>query len=209
MEQLIREDVRDLAKVGEISLMESLALMIASQSGQELNYSRLSVALGISVDTVVRWIAILESLYYCFRVRPWFRNVSKSLRKQPKVFLRDWSGISDPGAKHETFVACHLLKAVEFWTDSGLGKYELRYLRDKTGREVDFVVVRNGSPWFLVEAKSSANRDLNPNLAYFQASVKAPHAFQICFDMDYVDRDCFQERHPVKVPASTLLSQLV
>ena len=33
------------------------------------------------------------------------------------------------------FVACHLLKAVEGWTDLGLGSFELRYLRDKLKRE--------------------------------------------------------------------------
>jgi len=209
MEQLIREDVRDLAKVNEISLMQSLAIMIAGQCGQELNYSRLAVALGISVDTVIRWVRILESMYYCFTVRPWYRNVSKSLRKQPKVFLWDWSGLADAGARNENFVACHLLKSVNFWADSGLGKYELRYLRDKTGREVDFVVIRNGEPWFLVEVKSSVKREMNPNLAYFQNATKAKNAFQVCFDMDYVERDCFEESAPVKVPISTLMSQLV
>jgi hypothetical protein len=54
-------------------------------------------------------------------VRPWFTNVAKALRKEPKWFLRDWSGIDDAGQRAETFVACHLLKAVEGWTDLGLG----------------------------------------------------------------------------------------
>jgi hypothetical protein len=61
----------------------------------------------------------------------WFKNVSRSLRKEPKWFLRDWATIEDPGDKAETFVACHLLKAAEGWNDMGLGKFELGYLRDK------------------------------------------------------------------------------
>jgi len=73
----------------------------------------------------------------------------KALRKEPKWFLRDWSGVADDGAHAETFVACHLLKAVETWTDLGFGSFELRYLRDKQKREVDFLVVRDRKPWFL------------------------------------------------------------
>ena len=39
--------------------------------------------------------------------------------------------------------SCHLLKAVEGWSDLGMGTFELRYLRDKQQREVDFVVIRD------------------------------------------------------------------
>ena len=28
---------------------------------------------------------------------PWFKNVTKALRKAPKWFLRDWSAVEDPG----------------------------------------------------------------------------------------------------------------
>jgi len=56
------------------------------------------------------------------------------LRKEPRWYLRDWSGIADTGKRFETLVACHLLKAVEGWTDMGLGKFSLHYLRDKRRR---------------------------------------------------------------------------
>jgi hypothetical protein len=93
-------------------------------------------------------------------VRPWFTNVAKALRKEPKWFLRDWSGIDDAGQRAETFVACHLLKAVEGWTDLGLGSFELRYLRDKLKREVDFLVVRDRKPWFLAEVRTGDTRTI-------------------------------------------------
>src|SRR5207245_6221806 len=84
-------------------------------------------------------------------VRPWFTNVAKALRKEPKWFQRDWSGLAGDGARAETLVACHLLKSVEGWTDLGFGDFELRYLRDKQKRDVDFLVVRDRKPWFLVD----------------------------------------------------------
>ena len=162
----------------------------------------------MAVETIRRWIATLEGLYFGFRVRPWFKNVSKSLRKEPKWFVTDWSVVDDPGARAETFVACHLLKAVQGWTDTGLGTFELRYLRDKQKREVDFVVVRDKRPWFLVEVKHSDTK-LSPELAHFRDQVGAAHAFQAVLALDYVDVDCFEYTKPVVVPMKTLLSQLL
>jgi hypothetical protein len=50
---------------------------------------------------VRRWIDLLARMHYGFVVRPWFANVTKALRKEPKWFLRDWSGVADDGAHAE------------------------------------------------------------------------------------------------------------
>ena len=151
----------------------------------------------------------MRSLHLGFLVQPWYKNVSRSLRKEPKWFLRDWASIEDPGDRSETLVACHLLKAVEGWTDMGLGTFELGYLRDKERREVDFIVVRDRAPWFIVEVK---HRDeaISPALRHFQDQIKSPFAFQVVVEADYIDADCFSTRRgPVTVPARTFLSQLL
>lgn len=208
-ELLFREDLRDLTQIHEAGQVEVLAELLAHQAGQLVNYSALANAVNVSVDTIRRWIATLESLFYCFTVRPWFRNVPKSLRKQPKVYLWDWSLVGDEGARRENLAASHLLKAVHAWTDLGLGDFGLHYLRDKAKREVDFLVTRDLKPWFMVEVKTSGRREIAPALSYFQQQTGAPHAFQMAFDLDFVDADCFAHTAPVRVPATTLLSQLV
>ena len=142
-----------------------------------------------------------------FVVRPWHRNLSRALRKEPKWYLRDWSGIQDPGRRAETLVACHLLKAVNLWTETGQGAFELRYLRDKEKREVDFLVVRDDQPWFFVEVKQ-AERSLSPALEYYQRQTGASHANQAVVEMPFVAADCFDQSKPIVVPARTLLSQL-
>jgi predicted AAA+ superfamily ATPase len=207
-EQLTRGDLRDVAQIQDLGSMEALAHVLAEHSAQQLVYSNLSREIGIVVDTVRRWVDLLVRLHYGFVVRPWFANVTKALRKEPKWFLRDWSGIEDSGAKAETFVACHLLKAVEGWTDLGMGQFELRYLRDKLKREVDFLVVRDRKPWFLVEVKSSETR-LSDALGHFQWQTKARHAFQAVMDQPFMNADCFERTEPAVVPARTLLSQLL
>ena len=61
----------------------------------------------------------------------------------------------------------------------------------------------------LVEVKLSDNH-LSPALAFFQEQIKAPYAFQVVVNADFVDADCFaRPSRPRIVPASTLLSQLL
>jgi predicted AAA+ superfamily ATPase len=207
-EQFFAEDIRDLTRVQEVAQIQILAEMIQTQAGQLINYSKFATSINVSQDTIKRWVTILGNLYYSFTIKPWHKNVKKSLIKQPKIFLWDWTMCSDIGARNENFIASHLLKAVHFWTDCGFGDYDLFYLRDKMKREVDFLVTRDNRPWFILEVKTS-DKPLSPTLAYFQEQTKAKHAFQLSFDLPYVDKDCFAYTAPIKVPAKTFLSQLV
>jgi predicted AAA+ superfamily ATPase len=209
MEQLVREDVRDFTQIQQIDQLQTLVKLLSGRSAHQLVYGNLAKEVRVTIDTIRRWVDVLQSLHLGFLVRPWFKNVTRSLRKEPKWFLRDWASIEDPGDKAETFVACHLLKAVDGWNDMGLGTFELGYLRDKEKREVDFLVARDGKPWFLAEVKQSDDR-VSKALEHFQRQVDAPHAFQVVLDAEYVAADCFAKRRPpLVVPARTLLSQLL
>jgi len=208
-QQLFTEDIRDFTQVQEIYQIELLAETLKHQTGQLTNYSNLAKKVRVSVDTLRRWIRILESLYYCFTLQPWSKNVPRSLLKQPKVYLWDWSLIKDLGARSENFIASHLLKSVHWWTDNGFGEYGLYFLRDKDKREVDFLVTRNYKPWFLVEVKVEQSRSINKDLFYFQEKLRVPHAFQAAFSMEFVSTDCFSANKPSIVPVKTLLSQLI
>lgn len=207
--QLIQEDIRDASNVQELAQLEVLSRLLSAQAGQVTRYATLATQIRVSVDTIRRWLDILESFYFCFRIRPWSANIASSLRKEPKTYLWDWSLIDDSGMRAENFVASHLLKAVHWWNDLGMGDFGLYYLRTKDRKEVDFLVSKNGGPWFLVEVKSSDSAGLNPNLAWFQDKTGAEHAFQVCLNMPFVAADCFSVKTPIKVPAQTFLSQLI
>jgi len=208
-QQLLREDIRELSNIQELGKLELLATLLQHQTGELTSYSTLAKKTRVSVDTIRRWIVTLESLYYCFSIRPWTKNITRSLLKEPKYYLWDWSQCTDKGARNENFIASHLLKAVHYWTDQGLGEYELYFLRDKDKREVDFLVSKNQKPWFMVEVKSSIKEKLSPTLAVFQKQLSLKHVFQVAMDGDYVDQDIFTLDKPTIVPAKTFLSQLV
>jgi predicted AAA+ superfamily ATPase len=206
-QELLESDLLRLAAVRNPAIVQMLALLLAERSATRLVYSELSRELGVSVDTIRRWMGLLVGLQYGFCVRPWFSRVPKALRKEPKWFLRDWSGITQPLARGQTFVACQLLKAVEGWTDLGFGRFELRYVRDKSKREVDFLVMRDRRPWFLVALAD--NEVMSPALRHFQDCTRAPHAFHVVLDGPFSATDCFELTEPAVVSARTLLSQLL
>ena len=134
------------------------------------------------------------------------------MRKQPKVYPWDWSAVRDEGARVESFAASHLLKAVHWWSDLGLGEFELFYLRDTAQREVDFLIVRDSQPWIMIEVKKSMKEPISASLRYFAEQLAVPYAFQAVMEADYVDADCFGDSEPrqtrlMRVPLRSLLSQ--
>lgn len=81
-------------------------------------------------------------------------------------------------------------------------------MRDKQKRGVDFLVVRDRKPRFLVEVKLSDNH-LASSLGHFQVQTRAAHAFQVVMNLGFEAADCFRIHDPVVVPARTFRSQLL
>jgi predicted AAA+ superfamily ATPase len=209
-QQLFSEDIRELTKIHEIKLMETLTHILKNQAAQLLNYANLAVKIRVSEPTIASWINVLEQFYFCFSIKPWHHNITRSLLKTQKLYLWDWTLVDHSGERWENLVACHLNKSVNFWTDAGLGQFDLFYLRDKDQREVDFLITKDSIPWILVEVKSSGKESLSKSLIEYQKITKAPHAFQVAMDLPYVDVNCFDfVNEPKIVSAPTFLSQLV
>ncbi len=78
----------------------------------------------------------------------------------------------------ENLVAAFLLKRLQYWEDREGNRWELRYIRDKEGREVDFALVKDGMIEELVEVKQG---DENPSrsLRYYAERLKPKRAVQI------------------------------
>ncbi len=208
-QQLFQEDIRDIANVRELAQLELLASILREQTGQLVNYSNLAKHIRVSDNTIRLWMNMLESFYYSFSIKPWSTNIARSLIKQPKTYLWDWSIIQDKGQRAENFIAAHLLKAVHYWTDLGFGEFDLWFLRDKDKNEVDFLITQNNNPWLLVEVKSSYKNGLTPALNRFQKQIRAEHVLQVAMDMPYEPVNCFDQKKPLIVPARTFLSQLI
>ena len=79
LEQLVREEIRDLTRVQELAQLEVLIRFLQAQAGQSSRYSTLAKQVRVSVDTIRRWLDILETFYFCFRIRPWHNNLTAAI----------------------------------------------------------------------------------------------------------------------------------
>lgn len=207
--QLFREDIRDLVNIHNIASLELLGQILMSQVGALTNYSQLAKKVRVTEGTIRSWYKLLEQSYYCFSIQPWTKNLSRSILKSPKLYLYDWSVLQDQDAKIENFCALHLLKAINYWNQTGQGDYAFHYLRNKDQKEVDFLVSKNNAPWILIEVKTSKNTNLSSSLHAYQKQLQADHAFQVAYDMPYTNIDLFSiGSAPKIVPMQTFLSQL-
>ena len=177
-ERLIKEDIRDLEHLRDLSALQVLVELLPAKVGALLSLNALREDLQITHKTIALWMDVLERFYYHFRVYPYATTAVKSLRKQTKAYLWDWSPIDDEGARFENLVASHLLKLVHWLHDAEGYKTDLFYLRDVEGREVDFLVTVNHKPWFAVEVKQS-DTTLHKPLMYFGERLRIPFLYQV------------------------------
>ena len=176
--RVVHEDLRDLEQVREVSRLDLLLAHLPAWVGSPLSVNRLRILLQASHDSVERWIAAFERLYLCYRLPPFGSAPIRAVRKEQKLYFWDWSRVADPGARFENMVAGHLLKYCHFVEDTEGYAMELRFLRDTDGREIDFVVLRDGRPEFAVECKSG-ERNVAPACRYVRQRSEIPRFYQV------------------------------
>ena len=191
-------------KLRDLSSIEWLADLLPARVGSPLSLNALREDLEVSHRALTHWMDILEHLYCVVRLRPFESRSVRSLRKMPKAYLWDWSQVAAPGPRLENLVAMHLLKLCHFLRDHDGHDIELRYLRDRTGKEVDFLVTIKGRPWLAVEVKVSETA-VDPSLVYFRDRLRIPYAYQVVLDA----RRDFVERGIRVVPAHAFLAGLM
>jgi len=184
LERLVREDIRDLENIRELSLLHVLVDILPDRVGSLLSLNSLREDLSVAHKTVAHWMDILERFYYHFRIYPFHHKKIRSLKKEPKLYLWDWSEVPDGrGARLENIVASHLLKMCHFLNDVEGYKTDLHFLRDAEAREVDFLVTESGKPWFAVEVKSNS-REVSKSLPYFGDRLDIPFLYQAVSEKD-------------------------
>ncbi|MEO8233252.1 MAG: ATP-binding protein [Ignavibacteriota bacterium] len=177
-ERLFREDVRDVENIRDINSMKLLGDLLPTKVASQLSINSITQDLGVSHRAITSWLNILESFYYHFRIYPYTAKEIRSIKKEPKLFLIDWSEVENEGARFENMIASHLLKFTNYLLETEGYKTGLFYLRNVDKKEVDFLVTVNNKPWFSVEAKLSETTP-SKNLLYFKERLHTPFNFQV------------------------------
>jgi predicted AAA+ superfamily ATPase len=176
---VFRQDIQELESIKDISLLELFYQGITERVRSEIVVSNMARDLEIAPKTAKSWLNILEKTYAVFVVPPYGKGIAKAITKTPKVYLYDNGEVyGDEGAKFENLVATHLYKRIQFLEDLYGDKYELNYLRDKNGHEVDFVILKNNRPVCLIEAKLNETTR-SKSLYYYKERLKVDHCLQL------------------------------
>ena len=170
----LEKDVKDLSQVGKLSEFADFLVYMAARTGQELKYSDIAGAVGISAPTAREWVSILERSGIIYLLRPYYSNITKRLVKTPKVYFMDtglaaylcrWpdaatieNGAMD-GAFLETYVVTEIVKSYY-----NAGKFpDLYYYRDVDKKEIDLLLTAGQAliPIEIKKSKSPLGADKN------------------------------------------------
>lgn len=178
-DKILREDIRDIQDVRDIQMLRLFIDALRHRVGGEVVLSNLAEDLQISPNTAKSWLTLIENMYVAFGVYPLTTNIPRSIQKPPKVFFYDNADVFDGySARLENLVATTLLKRLHFLEDYHGFECQLRYIRDKDGREVDFATIINGELHELIEVKSS-DQDISTSLKYYTKLLQPKRSVQI------------------------------
>lgn len=147
------EEIRVEANVRNVGAFAQFLQLAAVESGNELNFEKISQDIGVSRNTISSHYQILEDCLVCERIEPLTGSKTrKRLVKTAKYLFFDM-GIQRVSAKlgirltpemmgrlFEQFVGLELLRFLRQFSFRG----KLRFWRDTNGPEVDWVVEKSG-----------------------------------------------------------------
>jgi len=130
--------------------------MLAHEQGGLLNAAKLAANLGVSGQSIARYLDLLVDLMLVRRLPPWHSNAGKRLVKSPKVYIRD-SGLTHAllgieaqedllghpvvGGSWEGFCIENLIAAAPRGTEAS-------FYRSSAGAEIDLVLkLPRGQIW--------------------------------------------------------------
>ncbi len=183
-DRILREDVRDLESIRDIQLLSLFVDALKERVGGIITLSNIAEDLQISPKTAKNWLSLIEKMYIAFPIYTYTHNVPRSILKPPKVFFYDNGDvIENNGARLENLVAANLLKRLHFIEDYHGYRASLHYLRDKEGREVDFITQIDNRPFELIEVKTS-DSTISTSLKYYSEKLKPKYTVQIVGNLD-------------------------
>ena len=152
----IERDVRQILNVGDLNSFRVFLKVCAGRSGQVLNLSSIAGDIGVSYQTVKKWLSVLEQSYIVHLLQPYHVNLNKRLLKSPKLYFYDTGLLCSllmlnsaedyemhymKGSIFETFIISELLKNN---LNRGLN-YGFYFLRDSNGYEIDCIAESSSS----------------------------------------------------------------
>jgi len=83
------KDLLELSQIKNSGKIYDLLRLLAFQIGSLVSYSELGKKLGLSTDTVISYIDLLEKVFVIYRMPGFSKNLSKEITKNKKIYFFD------------------------------------------------------------------------------------------------------------------------
>lgn len=186
----LEEEIRAEALVRNVGNFARFLELAASESGQVINFTKLSQDIGVASSTIIDYYQILEDSMIVSRVDPITHSrTHRRLIKAPKYLFFDLGVrracanegalMSEKNLGHcfEQFIGLELLHLLRERM-----RGFLRYWRDANGVEVDYVIEMEGS-YCPVEVKWTDNptlKDARHLSKFLSETPNAKHGYIVC-----------------------------
>jgi len=185
LDRLIREDIRDLEFIKNLQGIRILVDLLRERVGGMVVVSNLANDIQVASQTIKHWLQALEHMYLLFPVLPYTQNIPRAIQKPAKIYFYDNADVTDEsGQRFENLVATHLLKRLHYLEDYEGYRCELRYIRDKEGREVDFAIVIDGQLKEIIEVKTQDD-SISRSLRYYKEKLQPEKCTQIVKSLNH------------------------
>ena len=195
----LQRDVRSLLNVNDELAFLRFLRAAAARTAQILNVSELAKDADVAPNTAKKWLAILQASGIVFLLEPYYTNVTKRLIKAPKLYFTDtglcsylteWSNPQTleagamSGAILETWVINEIIKS---YKHNGR-KPPVYYFRDKSKKEIDLLIIENGTVYPIEIKKTSApdKRLLKNFFALEKLKLSIGEGGVICLSQHYL-----------------------
>ena len=182
----LERDIGGLVSIQNMNSFRKFMELLAGRTGQMINFSALSIEVGVDYKTIQSWCSILETGFMIFFLRPYHKNFSKRIVKTPKVYFYDTGlacnllGIKSAeelakhwarGALFENMVIADVIK--NFYNTGQ--QPSVYFWRDNKGLEIDLLIA-GALEMKAIEIKSGTtiNSDFFTNLGKFENLADMP-----------------------------------
>lgn len=160
----LERDIPRLISAANSNAFRKFMELLAGRTGQLINFSELSIEVGVNYKTIHAWCSVLETGFMIFFLQPFHKNFSKRLVKRPKIYFYD-TGVACSllGLKSADDVGNHWARGALFENmivaDCMKGFHNtgqrppVYFWRDSKGMEVD-LLIETSSGLKAVEIKS-------------------------------------------------------
>jgi len=188
----LERDIFDIGQVEKIDTFARVQKMLATRTAQLFSLSEISKELGLAVNTVKRYIYLLEISFQCFLLRPYFNNATKRLVKTPKIYFSDNGLLKtilgnltiNSGHIYENWIFSEIIK----WKELQTIKPEIYFYQTSSKLEVDFIICQEDKilPLEVKQAKK-IKESFSKSIRKFKKDYSQVKLGIVCYQGDKIE----------------------